>query len=471
LLNNMFSNIPQFVPQKVCLSCDGCCRFKEETSSWRPKVTQEETGALQQAALTDKIFSKEFVDSEGRIKAIRHQEGCHCTFFNTRDNTCGIYSQRPFECQLYPFLLARKGKDIFISVHLNCPFVQENKGKDSFQQFVPVLKKYFDSGEVKSFLRRNSSLVADYSEYDNELEYIFKINVELISKKDLFNEYLKHNQSFLSAFSFAALFGWQDFFNFEFKIIRDHLCVFAESEVGKFLYVPPLGEAFDLKVVEECFLTMQEVNGKSGVSRIENVPEEMLSLFPSERYAFSLKSREYCYHREDIAALKGNRYKSKRSSYNQFIKNNAYEYLPFEAGMQAQCLSLYDQWAKNRALACQDAVYQQMLEENRRVHQLTLQYCQELNLAARVVVVKNKVVAYTAGVELKKDVFCVLFEIADLNFNGLPTFIFSRFCQDEALKSYSFINVMDDFGMDNVKTTKMSFHPVSLVPSYNVKRK
>ena len=173
----MSPNIPQFVPQQVCLSCDGCCRFKEQNSSWRPKIAREEIETARRAVstLTGKIFSKELIDPQGRIKAIQHKGVCHCTFFNAKDNTCGIYSHRPFECQLYPFLLARKGEEIFIGVHLNCPFIQQNKDKDSFRQFVDVLKNYFGSDDAKNFLKRNPLLASDYGEYENELEYLFKL--------------------------------------------------------------------------------------------------------------------------------------------------------------------------------------------------------------------------------------------------------------------------------------------------------
>ena len=170
----MSPNIPQFVPQQVCLSCDGCCRFKEQNSSWRPKVAKEEIDQIA-LGLADKIFSKKFTDAQGHIRAVQNGGVCRCTFFNTQYNTCGIYSYRPFECQLYPFLLARKGEEIFISVHLNCPFIQENKGKDAFQRFTGALRNYFGSDDTKNFLKRNPLLAADYSEYEHELEYLFKL--------------------------------------------------------------------------------------------------------------------------------------------------------------------------------------------------------------------------------------------------------------------------------------------------------
>ena len=51
---------------------------------------------------------------------------------------------------------------------------------------------------------------------------------------------------------------------------------------------------------------------------------------------------------------------------------------------------------------------------------------------------------------------------------GLSVYIFSRFCADEALKKFKFINVMDDFAMANVAKTKASFKPDILTSSYVV---
>ena len=38
----MFADLPQLVPQKICLSCQGCGRFKDARSVWRPKVAPGE---------------------------------------------------------------------------------------------------------------------------------------------------------------------------------------------------------------------------------------------------------------------------------------------------------------------------------------------------------------------------------------------------------------------------------------------
>lgn len=301
---------------------------------------------------------------------------------------------------------------------------------------------------------------------------VMKIASEnLLDKKSLVETYLKKHAFSLSSFSFVTLFGWQDFFEFDFKVINDNLCIFAQHELGRFMYLPPLGGELKSATIEQCFQAMMDVNGAKGVTRIENVPEGMLSLFPKDQYVFSLKGYEYCYEVKDIARLEGNKYKTKRSSYNQFVKNNLYQYAPYEKNMLEECLSLYGDWARKRVLIYEDDIYRQMLEENKRVHQVTLQYFEALGLVGRVVLVNNKIKAYTAGFEISKEIFCVLFEITDLAVKGLPVFIFSKFCQEYSLERYRFINVMDDFELANIKKTKMSFRPSKLIPSYIIKKR
>ena len=172
----MLRDFPQFVPQKVCLSCDGCCRFKEATSIWRPKITREEI-TQKKSSLIEKIFSKQAIDSRGYLKTVMKGSVCQCTFFNLEDNTCRIYDNRPFECQLYPFLLNKRGKEIVISVHLMCPHVQEKRNAPQFENYVVALKQFFQKRDIKDFLRRNPNLATDYSDYDEELEDIFILDV------------------------------------------------------------------------------------------------------------------------------------------------------------------------------------------------------------------------------------------------------------------------------------------------------
>ncbi|MDO8581066.1 MAG: phosphatidylglycerol lysyltransferase domain-containing protein [Candidatus Omnitrophota bacterium] len=287
-------------------------------------------------------------------------------------------------------------------------------------------------------------------------------------QQQIVEHYLARSRFALSGYSFVNIFAWMDFFEFDFQLINDHLCIFAENEVGCFLYLPPLGLNVAADTIDECFQRMTERNKGSGVTRIENVTEDQLALYPPQHYKLYLKSHEYIYRRADLSKFQGRAYKSKRSGYNHFVKHYSFEFQPFQPGMRRECLALYDEWAQDRRKRGINDIDEAMLEQNRLVHEKVMSAFEELGLIGRVVTVNGTIKGYTFGYALNQDTFCVLFEITDLSVKGLAVYIFRAFCQDPALAAFSWINAMDDFGLENIQQTKRSFRPASLVASYTV---
>lgn len=164
-----------FVSSRVCLSCDGCCRFKEPGTIWRPKLTDEETRQLQTSPLAELIFQ---TDARDANQFIRTKPGCGehlCQFFNTDNHHCAIYNARPFECELYPFVMSRNAHGTALYVHLNCPFVQDQLGQDTIKTYEQYLYEFFRREDVRAFLLRNRAYLNDYSEYNDELLKVFDL--------------------------------------------------------------------------------------------------------------------------------------------------------------------------------------------------------------------------------------------------------------------------------------------------------
>ena len=297
------------------------------------------------------------------------------------------------------------------------------------------------------------------------------MSLNLLDQKPLVEEFLQRESPRPSAFSFVNIFSWKDFFDFKFHVMDDTLCAFAHYSLGCFQYLPPLGKKVSPETLQRCFEIMETVNKGNGLSRIENVPQEQLSLFNPREYDYFKKGDEYCYYREEIALSKGNRFKAKRASYNHFKKHYRHDFLPFCPQMTHECEGLYERWAANRRKKYSDDVYRQMLEENRTVHALLFKFYKELGLIGRVVTVDGKIEAYTFGFALTRDIFCVLVEIANVDVKGLPVYVFRQFCDDPEMRPFKFVNGMDGFGMHNVEETKLSFRPHILFPAYVVTRK
>jgi len=164
----MIKDFPNFIPNKVCLACEGCCRFSDVTSAWRPKVTREDR---MQMAEDDQI------DARGYVTAKEVQGQCPCVFLNEGDNICGVYSKRPLECQLYPFLLLQNQEEVSVGVHLSCPYAREMYDTDVFQDDVARLKEYFLSNDAKEEIGKYSGLAGTYSGYENEIKELFIISL------------------------------------------------------------------------------------------------------------------------------------------------------------------------------------------------------------------------------------------------------------------------------------------------------
>ena len=295
---------------------------------------------------------------------------------------------------------------------------------------------------------------------------------ELLGQKPLVDSFLEKGPRPLSSFSFVSIFAWSDFFQFEFKMIEGSLCIFAHGETGCFLYLPPLGRDIGPSTLDLAFKHMAKNGRPRPVNRVENIPENLLSLFEKSSYNQYLKPAEYVYHKEDLVALKGNAYKSQRHDCNCFHARHAAHFFgPYTDADLGDCMALYERWAQGRAETHSDDIYRTMLQENRLVHERLLKFWEPLGLVARVLKVDDRVIGYSFGFAVDESTFCVYAEIADLKTPGASSYLFQQFCADEQLKRYSRINTMDAFAIPNVARTKQAYHPSELLVSYTVSLK
>jgi len=163
-------SLKQFVPSEVCLKCKGCCRYKEADSIWRPKLGQDD-----QTSLAELITAGDVLDAQAYIKTIQVCGDHFCRFLNGGDSTCSIYSKRPFECSLYPFILSQTPDAVRVYVHLACPYVQDYLSRAIYDSYVAYLKEFFHRPDIREFLSMNKAMFHDYSAYAPELLHLFDL--------------------------------------------------------------------------------------------------------------------------------------------------------------------------------------------------------------------------------------------------------------------------------------------------------
>jgi len=290
-----------------------------------------------------------------------------------------------------------------------------------------------------------------------------------IHDQKIFRQFLDLSRHQLSVYAFENIYIWKALFDIRWLIIKDCLCIFFKDKIGCFLYLPPLGEHLKASVIDEVFSIMDGVNSNKEISHIENIEEKELPFYRDLGYELRDKPGEYLCRRKDLVDLKGVKYKSKRACVNYFSKHYDYECLDFELKYRDDCLRLYNLWMRQCQDKVQESVYQGMLKDSLTCLKILLDNYRDLDLAGMLVKVDKEVAAFTFGFKLNSDTSCILYEITDLSVKGLAQFMFCEFCSE--LKNYSYINIMDDSGLANLKRVKLSYKPVKLIPAYIAKRK
>lgn len=156
--------IKQFVPEEVCLKCLGCCRFAGEDSAWAPCFLDEEIIVMLNNNIHIFPLTK---DKRVPLAYNAKQDNFYCSFLNPQDNKCSIYHIRPWECRLYPFLINKEGQNLFLAVHLDCPFVKENLDNKKFKEYVKYLSGFLNGPVQRAKLKNNPQIIRAYEEIKN----------------------------------------------------------------------------------------------------------------------------------------------------------------------------------------------------------------------------------------------------------------------------------------------------------------
>jgi len=300
-----------------------------------------------------------------------------------------------------------------------------------------------------------------------------------IADQQIFNQYLSsaylHWQvqtNFVSppsAYSFATHYIWRDFYDFFWTTQYDYLCLFARQDGDFFMPIAPFGNRpLEPTILEWVFDFMKNESQRTHISRVENVIS-----FPNQLMGFQvfLTETEYIYCREKLGNLRGNAYKSKRHAINQFQANYPMAQVSiFQSADAPDCLKLYKEWSMSRNksyVESKNEIAQVLLADSFFAHKQGLAVADQLGLFGLVVRISGRLCAYTLGYALSSAIFCVLFEVADLDYKGLPQFIFQKLCLQ---RHERWINVMGDSGLSNLKRVKTSYRPDRLQLCQSIKR-
>jgi hypothetical protein len=214
-----------------------------------------------------------------------------------------------------------------------------------------------------------------------------------------------------------------------------------------------------------AFEYMRRVNGPGpGVSRVEGLTEEQKKLAESWGFPTRPTLREYLYDRALTAGLHGDSYRAKRAEINHLLKEQAVLLRPYRKGDLKACGDLFELWKGQRLPPLKGDVGERMLVASQKAHLRALLEGEDWGMDAWVVMLGDRLCAYSLGAALNRDTYGVYIEVTDLTIKGLSAYIFANICRQ--VEAYPLINAGDAEGLPRLAESKEHWHPVQRLQLY-----
>ena len=172
---------------------------------------------------------------------------------------------------------------------------------------------------------------------------------------------------------------------------------------------------------------------------------------------------DYVYPSEKLAALSGRKLHKKKNHLNRFLNSvENHQYRPLEQGLVDAVLGMQEDWCRMRECS----LHPELLDEDHAVFE-ALQQFGRLDYIGGVVLIEDKVQAFSLGEMLNKDTAVIHIEKANPEIPGLYAAVNQMFAQNAWGKA-EFINREQDLGVEGLRKAKLSYQPHHLVEKYTL---
>ncbi|GAB6109114.1 DUF2156 domain-containing protein [Fusibacter bizertensis] len=192
---------------------------------------------------------------------------------------------------------------------------------------------------------------------------------------------------------------------------------------------------------------------------------------PTFKFSLEITTNEddydYIYLVEELSSLSGNKFHKKKNHLNQFQKNYAdrYRMTPIDETNVEDALTASKNWCI--ANGCGETY--DLCHEYNGIYRILAnwQTFSQRGLVGILIYLDELPVAFSFGEPIQNDTFLVHIEKADADVMGAYTAInhaLANLVKDRC----TYVNREQDMGIEGIKKAKQSYHPVKLIPKYNI---
>lgn len=312
-----------------------------------------------------------------------------------------------------------------------------------------------NQGRVSSNEHREKTMIPEFPQF----------RAIQLEDREVLGEIIWKYQPQASEWTFTNLFIWRSHYGFQWSLYRDWLLILITAEPRGSFFLPPIGPPPRLEVVRKSLQWLREERGEKN-ARIERGDSRLVAEIQETPDLVVEPTREqsdYLYRSQDLVQLPGRKYHGKRNHLNKFLKTYAFAYSPLEERHLQESLELGGFWCEVRR--CEEDM--NLMGEWEAVRE-ALRHFRELRVQGGVLLIQDKVEAFSLGELLNRETAVIHVEKANPEIPGLYPMINQQFCE----KNWSrvlWINREQDLGEPGLRKAKESYLPDHLVDKFRIR--
>jgi uncharacterized protein len=281
--------------------------------------------------------------------------------------------------------------------------------------------------------------------------------------RDFIQEILNNYQPQTSEWTFTNLFIWRNHYQFQWTTYQNNLIVLCANK--GFYFLPTIGLNSRLELIRLLLKWLKNEKGEKE-PRIEKVDQRLKKEIEEAKDLLVEPTRDqfdYVYRTEDLIKLAGRKFHRKKNHVNSFLKMYKFEYKSLSENYIKECFELTEKWCK--LFRCEEDM--NLLDELEAIREALTNFS-ALKIQGGVILIDNKVEAFTLGELLNNQTAVVHIEKANPEIKGAYAIINQQFCE-KAWHNDPYINREQDLGEPGLRQAKLSYNPNHLVEKYSIK--
>jgi hypothetical protein len=286
-----------------------------------------------------------------------------------------------------------------------------------------------------------------------------------LEDRDFLREKIWEYQPQTSEWTFTNLFMWRSHYGFRWSSYKDWFVVLCAAGSQGPYFFQPIGPPSRLEIIRKCFRWLKEEKGEKN-PRIERADPKLVEEIKAAKEFFIEPTRDqfdYVYRSQDLIQLAGRRYHSKRNHINKFTQSYSFTYSSLEERHLKACMELGGRWCELRR--CEEDL--NLMGESEALQE-ALTHFSSLKIEGGVILIRDKVEAFSLGERLNPETAVIHIEKANPEIPELYAMINQQFCE-KTWSNVPMINREQDLGEPGLRQAKLSYLPDHLVEKFRIR--